>query len=211
MTYTQKIYYNDKPLIVTTDSEKYFHEQPYSETYNFFVGASIRNFNQALQQLEVPGTPGCMIHEDSVVTLQECLHDLFSPVDAGGGVVYNEHGAILMIYRRGKWDLPKGKRDEGETMEDCALREVAEETGLQTLALEDKVCESYHVYSQDNELMLKRTVWYKMQATVAEKLKPQKEENIIEARWITEKELGQYVHKTYEAIKEVLKHAGLHW
>jgi 8-oxo-dGTP pyrophosphatase MutT (NUDIX family) len=51
-------------------------------------------------------------------------------IKAGGGIVVNEQNEVLLIYRRGKWDLPKGKLDDGETIEECALREVKEETGL---------------------------------------------------------------------------------
>ena len=211
MIFTQKIYYNDKPLILTTDSEGYINQNPTAELYTFFHGATMRNFNQALQHLEMPGAKGGIIEDVSAISIQECLKDLYAPIDAGGGIAYNEDGAILMIFRRGKWDLPKGKRDEGETMEECALREVREETGIKNLTLDTKICDTYHVYAQNNELMLKRTSWYKMKASVTEKLKPQKEENIIEARWVSEKDLAPLALKTYEAVREVLKTAGLKW
>jgi 8-oxo-dGTP pyrophosphatase MutT (NUDIX family) len=54
---------------------------------------------------------------------------------AAGGLVFNENKELLMIYRRSKWDLPKGKLDEGETIEECAIREVEEETGVQQIIL----------------------------------------------------------------------------
>ena len=117
MTFTQKIYYNDKPLILTTDSEGYMNQNPTGELYTYFYGATMRNFHLALQHLEVPGAKGGIIEDVSPITIQECLKDLYSPIDAAGGIAYNEHGEILMIFRRGKWDLPKGKRDEGENME----------------------------------------------------------------------------------------------
>ena len=211
MIFTQKIYYNDKPLILTTDSEEYINNNPSGELYTYFHGATMRNFNQALQHLEMPGTKGAIIEDISAVTIQERLVELYTPIDAGGGITYNENGAILMIFRRGKWDLPKGKRDEGESIETCALREVSEETGIKQITLGDKICDTYHVYAQNNELMLKRTAWYKMKASSSEKLKPQKEENIMEARWVNEKELTPLALRTYEAVREVLKLAGLKW
>jgi ADP-ribose pyrophosphatase YjhB (NUDIX family) len=152
-----------------------------------------------------------MVHDDSVVTIQECIHDLYTPIDAAGGVTYNEDGNVLMIFRRGKWDLPKGKRDEGESMDACALREVCEETGLQRLQLDQKICDTYHIYAQDQELIMKRTTWYRMYASAAEKLKPQKEENIIEARWVADHEMPLFATKTYEAVRDVLRAAGLKW
>ena len=51
-------------------------------------------------------------------------------IEAGGGMVFNPIGELLMMLRRGQWDMPKGKLDEGETIEACALREVEEETGI---------------------------------------------------------------------------------
>ena len=136
---------------------------------------------------------------------------MYSPIEAAGGVAYNEHGSILMIFRRGKWDLPKGKLDKGENIEECALREVMEETGLTHLTLGEKICDTYHIYTQNNEDYLKSTRWYKMGGTETDELKPQKEENILEARWVGEKELGTLALRTYEAIREVLHVAGLKW
>jgi ADP-ribose pyrophosphatase YjhB (NUDIX family) len=116
-----------------------------------------------------------------------------------------------MIFRRGKWDLPKGKLDEGEDIEACALREVTEETGLSDLQLGKKICDTYHIYSQNGEHLLKHTAWYTMQGSSAQKLKPQKAENIMEARWVAQKDLAPLVGKSYEAIREVIRAAGLQW
>ena len=114
-----------------------------------------------------------------------------------------------MIYRRGRWDLPKGKKDDDEDIATCALREVSEETGLQHLKLNDKICNTYHIYSQHGEQLLKNTSWYRMSASQKEILSPQKEENILEVKWITDAELPTLVFKSYEAIREVLHQAGL--
>src|ERR1700759_1274699 len=111
---------------------------------------------------------------------------------AAGGLVLNDNNELLMIFRRGKWDLPKGKLDEGEKIEECAIREVAEETGLEHLTLEEKIYDTYHIDVQNTEEMLKRTAWYKMKGTSADKIKPQKEENILEAIWVKQNELAPY-------------------
>lgn len=211
MNFSQKIYYNDKPLILTTDMEAYMEANPVAEMYQFFSGATLKSFNQALQFMERPGNAGAIIEDISEVALQDQLHAMYRPIMAGGGLVYNEEGALLMIYRRGKWDLPKGKLDDGERIADCALREVSEETGLQQLRLGDKLSDSYHIYMQDGVQFLKHTVWYTMYGSSTDQLKPQKEENILEARWVPEKELATLASRTYEAIREVLKTAGLRW
>ena len=113
-----------------------------------------------------------------------------------------------MIFRRGKWDLPKGKLDKGESIDECALREVKEETGLKHLVLGDKICDTYHIYVLNNEQMLKRTAWYKMKGVSTDKLMPQQEEGILDARWVNEAGIPPLAAKTYEAIREVLRLAG---
>ena len=211
MNFVQKIYYNDKPLILTTDSEAYMISDPVAEEYEFFSGGSLRSYTQALSHMDRPGIKGAIIEDISEATLLEQLHAMYMPLDAAGGIAYNEHNEILMIFRRGKWDLPKGKLDAGENIEECALREVSEETGLVHLTLEDKICDTYHIYEQKGQEYLKRTAWYKMAGSVHDKLLPQKEENIMEDRWVGQKELSPFVAKTYEAIRQVLRAAGLQW
>ena len=211
MYFAQKIYINNKPLVLATDTKTYIERNPIAAGYIRFEGAFPRHFRLALQHIGKPGTMGAIIEDFSQKTLLEELYELFTPVDAAGGVVTNENNEALMIYRRGKWDLPKGKRDEGETIEDCAVREVSEETGLKKLKLGEKICDTYHVYSQNKENMLKRTAWYKMKGTIKEEPTPQAEENIIEARWIKDEELPLVVYKSYEAIREVMQKAGQKW
>jgi ADP-ribose pyrophosphatase YjhB (NUDIX family) len=211
MSFTQKIYYNNKPLILTTDRSLYVAEHPIADGYMTFEGAFSRNYRLATDHLDKLTALGAIIEDESATALQQELHKLYKPIDAGGGIVKNEKGEILMIFRRGKWDLPKGKRDEGETMEACSVREVSEETGLQNIGLHEKICDTYHIYSQYKKNLLKRTSWYHMSASSGERLKPQLEENILEARWIAEKNMGPIVSKSYEAIREVLLQAGLKW
>lgn len=211
MFFTQKVYFNNKPLILTNDRSEYIQKHPIANGYMVFSGALSRNYRLAFEHLAKLSSLGAIIEDISTEALKDELFALYEPIDAGGGVVFNEDGNVLMIFRRGKWDLPKGKRDDGEDIAYCALREVSEETGLQNLTLADKVCDTYHVYAQNGQNLLKCTAWYKMFGTRKEKLVPQKEENILEAKWIPERELGPIVFKSYEAIREVLKETGVNW
>jgi 8-oxo-dGTP pyrophosphatase MutT (NUDIX family)/phosphohistidine phosphatase SixA len=65
---------------------------------------------------------------------------LTSVVRAAGGIVTRRRGAeVLLVHRPryGDWTFPKGKCDPGESDEDCALREVEEETCIRcTLGVE---------------------------------------------------------------------------
>lgn len=211
MIFSRKIYINNRPLILTNSAEQYIMKHSIAAGYLLLTGAFARNFRLAQQHLYGPGSLGVIIEDISIDALIKGLGETYEPIEAAGGVVSNPDGGILMIYRRGKWDLPKGKKDDGENIEECAVREVIEETGIPELKLGDKICETYHVYAQGGVELLKTTHWYNMKAREAFELHPQKEENILEARWVAEKKLGTYVHQSYEAIKEILLDAGKKW
>lgn len=211
MYFAQKIYINDKPLVLTTDAQQYIQEHPKAVKFSRFKGVSHRKLMQSVAHLNEKGTFGAIIEDESEEALLEELYAKYTPIEAGGGVVENEEGDILMIFRRGKWDLPKGKLDEGEEIDECAIREVSEETGLERLKLGDKVCDTYHVYVQKKKNMIKRTAWYKMTGTIKEKPEPQEDEGIEKAKWVKREKLGPLIDKSYEAIKEVMHKAGLTW
>ena len=211
MPFSRKIYFNDKPLILTDSAGIYKASHPAAAGYLSLTGAFPRNFRMAFQHLGTPRTLGAIIEDISPDALLSELHKLYQPIDAAGGIVENEDGGVLMIYRRGRWDLPKGKRDDGEQMDECALREVSEETGLHRLALKEKVCDTYHIYAQHGQKLVKTTSWYRMKGTNAEQPQPQAEENIQEARWVMPRELAPIAFKSYEAIREVLHAAGYSW
>jgi len=211
MFFVRKIYFNNKPLILTNDRKFYIKEHTIAEGYLALTGAFPRSFRLAFEHLAKISSLGVIIEDISEHSLMEELYKLYEPVDAGGGVVQNEDGKVLMIFRRGKWDLPKGKCDEGEDIAACALREVSEETGLKHLKLNEKLCDTYHVYAQNGQNLLKHTAWYRMTGTKDDELVPQKEENILEAKWLGEAELPSVVFKSYEAVREVLREAGMKW
>ncbi len=124
---------------------------------------------------------------------------------AAGGIVRNEDKAILFMFRRGKWDLPKGKLDDGETIEECAVREVEEETGLQLLVPGELIGITHHSYEEKGKEIDKETYWYAMEATGNQELVPQKEEDILDLRWVREEELSEYLSNTYDNIVEIIE------
>jgi len=126
---------------------------------------------------------------------------------AGGGLVLNEKGELLMIYRRGKWDLPKGKLDEGESIENCAIREVMEETGLVTIELGKLIEISHHDYFDRHleEEVIKETHWFAMKAKGQQELIPQTEEHITAIKWVIGVELEACLEDSYANVIEVVK------
>jgi 8-oxo-dGTP pyrophosphatase MutT (NUDIX family) len=132
-------------------------------------------------------------------------------VSAAGGIVLNERGEILIIFRRSKWDLPKGHLEKGETFEQCALREVKEETGLQNLSVVRFIGTTEHEYYDNfvNADVIKETQWFEMSASGNEPLKAQAEESIEWIRWIRKDELIHYLNNSYRNIIDIFKLAGL--
>ena len=130
---------------------------------------------------------------------------------AGGGVVTNEQGDLLMIFRRGKWDLPKGKLDKGETIEACALREVTEETGVQNLSLGKLIVVTQHAYFDlyQKQEVIKESHWYRMTVAGVPALVPQMEEDITAIEWTKPSEISLRLQESYETIKTVLDNSEL--
>jgi len=127
-------------------------------------------------------------------------------IKAGGGIVVNEQQAILMIFRRGSWDLPKGKLDEGETIEACAIREVEEETGVTDLTLHKLIGITHHRYFDPylKEDVIKESHWYHMTVPGVPNLIPQTEEDITDIRWVPLQEVGKLLPKAYESIQQII-------
>ena len=125
-------------------------------------------------------------------------------IEAAGGLVFNKDGDILMIFRNGKWDLPKGKLEIGESIEECAIREVEEECGIYGLDITEKLLETYHTYNMDGEEVLKKTYWYKMKTDYSAKLIPQIEEGITKVSWIDKNQIAEKMRSSYGNISDVL-------
>jgi 8-oxo-dGTP pyrophosphatase MutT (NUDIX family) len=128
---------------------------------------------------------------------------------AGGGLVKNEKDEILFMFRRGKWDLPKGKLDPGESLEECAIREVREETGVGGLSIVKFLLVTEHEYEERGMWILKESHWYLMKASSQEPLIPQTEEDISELRWIAPDNFNIILQNTYPSIIDVLRAGGL--
>ncbi len=130
----------------------------------------------------------------------------FTLIEASGGIVQNKKEEFLVIYRLGKWDLPKGKIEYDESPEEAAIREVQEECGVDQLTILKTLPLTFHTYQLKGKRMLKKTHWFLMQSENDSVLVPQKEENILEAVWMTEKEIEKKVlTNTYSSIADLLK------
>ncbi len=137
----------------------------------------------------------------------EVLFSSLKIIEAGGGIVRNDEGQILLIKRRNIWDLPKGKAEKGETAEQTAIREVKEECNIDKLAIKKYIDISYHLYKMKGNMVLKQTHWYDMVYQGNGDIRPQTEEDITEVRWFEKDDIKNTVfNNTYMLIKELLKH-----
>ena len=126
---------------------------------------------------------------------------------AAGGLVTNEQNELLMIFRRLKWDLPKGKLDEGESIEECAIREVYEETSITRVILGKFIDKTYHEYFDKwlKEDVIKESWWFDMAIKGNPVLIPQVEEDIEKIEWVAINNLDTYLKNSYDSIEDIIK------
>lgn len=127
----------------------------------------------------------------------------FTVAEAGGGIVEKD-GKFLMIYRKKKWDLPKGKKEKKETIKKCAKREVEEETGAK-VKVDSKITSIWHTYMQNKKYVLKKTHWYAMTCKDDSRLKPQKSEGITKVEWMTMEEMQEALVDSYRSLRYVVQ------
>jgi 8-oxo-dGTP pyrophosphatase MutT (NUDIX family) len=144
-----------------------------------------------------------LYYPDKKKLLKE-FKEKFVTIKASGGIVTNKKNQILFIYRKGKWDLPKGKMEKNESKKESALREVIEETGVKKLKIINFFSTTFHLIKVKREYFLKETHWYTMKTKYDGKLKPQKSEGIISAKWKTFDEALEIKKKTFRNIAIIL-------
>ena len=163
------------------------------------------SFQTILQVLKETKAKKIYLIGDDPATLMNIFKSKLPVVQAGGGLVQNENGKMLFIFRKGKWDLPKGKVDKGETLEKGAKREVKEETGVKKLQLNGLAGVTYHVFKRNGNYQLKETHWFHMKTTYTGKLKPELQEDITKAKWKGPKKMAKALENSYGNIKYLLK------
>ncbi|MGN6250010.1 MAG: NUDIX hydrolase [Ginsengibacter sp.] len=201
------IYFDDKPVLLTNELSEKINELRHQQG-NIFIDELSKNAIESLlnkiRNLEVQSA---IIYDKNFEQLKKSFFKHFHFIEAAGGLVKNKKDEILLIYRREKWDLPKGKLDEDETIEHCAIREVEEETGLKDLRIIKPLESTFHTYVQDGNDILKETHWFLMQANGGQNLVPQTEEDISKILWVNKNELADYTVNTFKTIEHVLLNA----
>lgn len=194
-----KIFINEKPFIISKDDvsdERFIN----CKRIHFKAEKII----ELIKDVEKNNSAGIVL---IVADEEKCFNDFnsnFISIEASGGVVFNDKKELLLIKRLGKWDLPKGKIEGNENVEEAAIREVEEECGIDKLTIATKLEQSFHTYKLHNHRFLKITHWFLMTTKTDKKLIPQTDENITEAKWIDRETLDLKKLDTYSSIRDLL-------
>lgn len=199
-----KVFINNKPLIFTDlESDTTLWSGKNKTLVGHYAGKQ-KFLYSFIDTLEHSPHYDCIVLQAADVDkMWADFQAIYKIIEAAGGVVYNETGAVLLIFRLKTWDLPKGKIDEGETPEVAAVREIQEETGLNVVKLGDFICHTFHTYEHKGKRVLKKTHWFKM-STTEEKLTPQYSEDIECAEWRNVQDFLQSKPTIYPSILDVL-------
>ncbi|MBO3117202.1 NUDIX domain-containing protein [Winogradskyella sp. DF17] len=187
------IFVGSKPIILTTEIKKETNFRSFLlKTVN--IGKVIKLLNTtSLKEVH-------LIHHNPNTLLKHFLK-LLPVVYAGGGKVFNSAGEVLFIYRNDKWDLPKGKTEKNESIEETAMREVEEETGVNGLSVTKELPTTYHIFKRNGTHKIKVTYWFEMKTSFKGELFPQENEGITKVKWLDKDDAEKALENSYANIK----------
>jgi len=208
-----KIYVNNLPVILAKDTFSSFNYYDKDELqFQYEESADITSVLQYAKHY--PEANRIILTNPNLDHLRTEFFKNFMYLSAGGGVVFNDSNEILMIFRNGRWDLPKGKLKKDEDIAEGSLREVIEETNARGAKIIEKVKftalnqdVTYHTYMIGKLPIIKATHWYIMHSSEEEELIPQSEEGIEKAEWVAIDDIGEHFKNTFQTIKDVINTA----
>ena len=198
-----KIYVDEFPVYLTDDLSAELKQILIQKDCLFIEEEKLIQADTIVAKIK-EGVKTIIILVEDVEKAKSAFFEQFTIIEAAGGIVQNENKELLFIFRRGKWDLPKGKIEKNETPEICAAREIEEETGVNNLKLKHKVGKTYHVYEERGLRILKISHWFYFVSTGKQTMLPQIEEDIAEVKWITTRNIKEPMANTYQNIKDIL-------
>jgi len=199
-----KIYFDYKPLFLCDDVDATLQPYVHHDDAVFIDELNLHTVKSMIHEMQDPSIhAGIFFHKD-LEELKAAFFKKFTLIVAAGGFVLNEKDQVLMMFRRGKWDLPKGKLGEGEDMRSCALREVSEETGVRRLQIKSELMITYHTYEENEQEILKETEWFLMETDDNGDLQPQQDEDIEVCEWVQADNLQNYLKNTHPSVIDVM-------
>lgn len=188
-----KVFVNEAQLILTNKLSDIAN--------NKYFLLNEKSINEAIESLSKKKLSIAYIYHPNNEEILKKFTKKIPLVVAAGGVVTNKEGKVLFIYRNDKWDLPKGKLDKGESLEQCAIREVEEETGVKGLKIENILKTTYHVFKRNGTFKLKEVHWYAMKTSYKGELIGQLDEGIEKVKWKGPEKIAKALENSYHNIK----------
>ncbi|MGB2244940.1 MAG: NUDIX hydrolase [Flavobacteriaceae bacterium] len=190
-----KVFFNQKPLILTTK----FIEQTESSPLFFLKFTHKTSITSALKSKKVD----CLyLYHPKEEKLWQLFFDMFKLIEAAGGIVrHSQTGKYLFIYRNNKWDIPKGRIEKNESVQEAAIREVEEETGVKNVRILKALPNTFHIFNRNGKYRLKKTYWYAMTTDDLSPLVPQANEGIQKAEWKANEEIQNLFKNAYANIQ----------
>lgn len=193
-----KVFINEKVFFVGFNLKKSFFEKKVS----FTNCRNLVEFEKALKINEP--NKDVVINFPTLRMMEKVIGKRFRIVEAGGGLVVNKNNEVLFIFRRGKWDLPKGKLEKHEKIKKGAIREVEEECGITNPVIKEELITTLHKFKNKGKECIKKTYWYIMDYDGDEELIPQLEEDITKAKWMGVDKFDKVFKNTFPSIADVL-------
>jgi ADP-ribose pyrophosphatase YjhB (NUDIX family) len=207
---TVNIYANDKMIIFRNEKDKTLKISA-DEILEIKDSTENEEIAKSFKQLiNSKSRKKLFIQGDTAANIEKFTHS-FKLIEAAGGFIqlnekkFSAQKKFLFIFRNGKWDLPKGKLELGESIEEGAIRECEEECKVSELKIIKKLAPTYHMFLQKKEWIIKKTYWFLMESTFTGKLVPQKEEGITRVEWIAEKDFSRVKENTYPSVIDVMQ------
>ena len=199
-----KIYYGDKPVYLCDEMDDALNELLHHPDVVFVDELSSPAIKSMVHEIKKENFHAGILWNIDLDKLQKAFFKNFTVIEAAGGIVQNDEKDLLFIFRRGKWDLPKGKMEKNETAEIAAAREIEEETGVKNLKLKKKAGTTYHIYDEFGKHFLKISHWYYFTCAAKQDLSPQTIEDITEVKWVKTKDIKNPMANTYATIKDIV-------
>lgn len=195
-----KLFVNDLMLLITSKEEFSTIEKKFP-TYKTYSSSEIEDIADFVLNI----TTDSIIYSENIFFNLDKIKSFFETRIAAGGIVMNESEEFLVIKRKGKLDFPKGHLEKKETLEECAKREVEEETGIGKLHIQKKIEISHHFYIENKKKILKETHWYLMQTKDNTLPRPQIEEGIEEIYWLTKSQIKENSKLFWKSLDNILE------
>lgn len=199
------IYFGDKAVYLCDELSSELKEMIHHPDAVYIDEFSTPAINSLLHEIKKPNFHAGIIQANDLQALKKSFFKHFTVIEAAGGIVQNNDKALLFIYRRGKWDLPKGKMEKNEDEAACAQREIMEETGVTHLTLKKKIGETYHTYDEYGKHILKISHWFYFTCPNHQTLIPQTEEDITAINWVRTRNIKEPMSNTYQNIRDIMR------